>query len=57
MGGLKLSLASVRNQESVKEPYRKPNYWKKVYDILLRAIEIADTPGKLCVGESDRLYT
>ena len=34
-----------------------PNYWKKVYDILLRAIEIADTPGKLCIGESDTLYT
>ena len=34
-----------------------PNHWKKVYDILPRDIDIADTPGKLCIGESDSLYT
>ena len=31
------------------------NYWKKVFDNLLRAIEIADTPGKLLMAQHDQL--
>ena len=34
-----------------------PNYRKNVFDILLRAIEIADTPGNLCMAEQDALCT
>ena len=32
-----------------------PNYWEKVFDVLLGAIELADTPGKFCMAEKDVL--
>ena len=53
--GTKLSFcpASGAGQGDVSSP----NYWKKVFDILLRAIELADAPGKLLMAEQDSLYS